>query len=88
MLRLSRSGLAPFSKHNILLLGSHAPASQNCSDTVTASDHIRVPGVREALSPRRVRSVNQLISYFFIVALVIQESLANASVKRATALRV
>jgi len=33
------------SKHNISLLGSHAPALHLRSDTVTASDHVRVLGV-------------------------------------------
>ena len=32
-------------KHNISLLGSQAPALQLGSDTVTASDHVRVLGV-------------------------------------------
>ena len=30
------------SKHNITMLRSHAPALQLGSDTVTASDHVRV----------------------------------------------
>jgi len=33
------------SKHNISLLGSHAPVLHLRSDTVTASDHVRVLGV-------------------------------------------
>ena len=33
------------SKHNITMLRSHAPALQLGSDTVTASDHVRVLGV-------------------------------------------
>ena len=41
------------SKHNISMLGSQAPALQLGSDTVTASDHVRVLGVTFSSSPEK-----------------------------------
>jgi len=49
------------SMHNISMLGSQAPVLQLGSDTVTASDHVRVLGVTFSsdvsisMSPRRVQ---------------------------------
>ena len=55
------------SKHNISMLGSHAPALQLGSDTVTASDHVRVLGVMFSsdLSLEKHVSKTRAVSYVY-----------------------
>ena len=53
------------SKHNIATLGSQAPALQLGSDTVTASDHVRVLGVTFSSDPSLEKHVSKTCAASF-----------------------